>query len=40
MLEDGTDLMQSEDAQYLEGMQDIDETVRAIADSVEIYLYE
>ncbi len=30
----------AEGAKYLEGVQDIDETVRAIADSVEIYLYE
>ena len=29
-----------EGAKYLEGTQDIDAAVKAIADSVELYLYE
>ena len=34
------DAVYAEGAKYLEGMQDIDTSVRAVADSVEIYLYE
>ncbi len=34
------EVVYAEGAKYLEGIQDIDETVRAIVDSVEIYLYE
>ncbi len=30
----------TEGAKYLEGTQDIDAAVKAIADSVELYLYE
>ena len=30
----------AEGAKYLEGTQDIDAAVKAIADSVELYLYE